>query len=413
MQKHEYFEELTALARIGQLSPEEHFELIDHLKACDSCRQAGDDFAVILDQLPAVEDDIRDDGLDRLQTDSYRSRFLRTAQSAGVQFTPQALDPKRRSPFRIPRLAYAFAPALAAVIVAVAVINPGILDRVRGLRSHRQDTKQVANAAVTPNPPAVQVAPSPAALMPDPAVAAMQVKYENAEREVGKLRSQLSQAIKAGEISTNQQAQSRQLVADLQARLEEQEQSLAKMASDLERIRTDRDQATAAMVADAVQVQDLREQLRARDAAVDQDRQLSAAAKDVRAMMGARNLHIIDVFDSDGRGQSRKSFGRVFYVEGKSLIFYAFDLAEKGPGSSKVSFVAWGHREASKAVAKNLGVFYIDDHAQKRWVLKVDDPEKLRAIDSLFVTVERFGGADHPTGQKLLYAYLGNQANHP
>src|SRR5215471_8230867 len=100
MQKHEHFEELFALARIGQLSPEEHFELIHHLKACDSCRRAGDDFAVILDQLPAVDDDILEDSLDRLQTDSYRSRFLRTAQSAGVRFTPEALNPKRRRSFR-------------------------------------------------------------------------------------------------------------------------------------------------------------------------------------------------------------------------------------------------------------------------------------------------------------------------
>lgn len=137
-----------------------------------------------------------------------------------------------------------------------------------------------------------------------------------------------------------------------------------------------------------------------------------AASQDVRQMMGARNLHIIDVFDADGH-ESRKSFGRVFYVEGKSLIFYAFDLTQKSSRGAKVSFQAWGQREAVKNIAKNLGVFYIDDHDQSRWVLKVDDPNKLASIDSVFVTVEAFGGADRPTGQKLLYAYLGSPANHP
>ena len=407
MQKHEYFEELSALARIGQLSPEEHFELILHLKACDSCRRAGDDFGVILDQLPAVDSDISGDIVDRLQTDSYRYRFVRTAQSAGVRFIPEALNPKRRSLFHIPRLAYALTPVLAAVVMVAVLIHPGALNGVRGLLRG----EQAANVAPTPVTPG-QV-PSPTTQTPDSAVKALQAKYENAEREVGRLRIELARALKASEISTNQQKQSMQLVAELQGRLQEQEQSLASMSADLDSLRAEKDQTTLALVDDSTRIQELNEQLRVRKAAAEEDRQLSSAAKDVRAMMGARNLHIIDVFDADGRGRSRKSFGRVFYVEGKSLIFYAFDFAEKGPGNTKVSFQAWGQREASKDVARNLGVFYIDDHAQKRWVLKVDDPEKLRAIDSLFVTVERFGGADRPSGQKLLYAYLGSQANHP
>ena len=60
-----------------------------------------------------------------------------------------------------------------------------------------------------------------------------------------------------------------------------------------------------------------------------------------------------------------------------------------------------------------MGVFYVDDNVQRRWVLKVDDPEKLKGVNALFVTVEPLGGADRPTGKKLLYAYLGTQANHP
>src|SRR5216684_3234833 len=136
MQAHEYFEELGALARIGQLSPEEHSELIEHLKACDNCRRAGDDFAVILDRLPLVDSEVATDNLDRLQTDSYRSRFLRKAQSTGVAFTPEALDPRRARAPRILRLTYIFAPAAAAALVAVVVVfNPGGLSAVSGLFS--------------------------------------------------------------------------------------------------------------------------------------------------------------------------------------------------------------------------------------------------------------------------------------
>jgi hypothetical protein len=66
--------------------------------------------------------------------------------------------------------------------------------------------------------------------------------------------------------------------------------------------------------------------VRLQTASLDQDRQLLSAGHDITDLMGARNLHIINVHDADGSGQDRKSFGRVFCTEGKSLIFYAFDL---------------------------------------------------------------------------------------
>jgi hypothetical protein len=145
---------------------------------------------------------------------------------------------------------------------------------------------------------------------------------------------------------------------------------------------------------------------------VERERQLTAAARDVRELMGARNLHIIDVADLDGQGKSKKSFGRVFYTEGKSLIFYAFDLSQKG-SVSKVSFQAWGQSQSTSSRFKNLGVFYVDDQVQKRWVLRVDNPELLKSVELVFVTVEPSPGRDKPSGQKLLYAFLGTQANHP
>jgi hypothetical protein len=131
--------------------------------------------------------------------------------------------------------------------------------------------------------------------------------------------------------------------------------------------------------------------------------------------MGARNLHIIDVHDADGSGNDRKSFGRVFYTEGKSLIFYAFDLDDKKVTNAKYTFEAWGERLGQPASVKSLGVLYVDDKDQKRWVLKVDDPRQLAQIDSVFVTLEPHGGDDEkgPRGHKILYAFLSGQANHP
>ena len=56
---------------------------------------------------------------------------------------------------------------------------------------------------------------------------------------------------------------------------------------------------------------------------------------------------------------------------------------------------------------------YSDDKAQKRWVLKVSDPEQLTEIDSVFVTLEPQDGGEKAKGKKILYAFLGGKANHP
>lgn len=138
-----------------------------------------------------------------------------------------------------------------------------------------------------------------------------------------------------------------------------------------------------------------------------------AVSKDVRQLMGARNLHIMDVHDVGGGGQAAKAFGRVFYAEGQSLIFYAFDLPSGKLSPAKYSFQGWGQREAKSQSARNLGTFEVDDHEQGRWVLKVNNPALLAGIDSVFVTAELLDDAKTPRGKKLLYAYLVGQPNHP
>jgi hypothetical protein len=55
-----------------------------------------------------------------------------------------------------------------------------------------------------------------------------------------------------------------------------------------------------------------------------------------------------------------------------------------------------------------------NDQHQKTWVLKVTDPRQLAGIDSIFVTLEpREGVGEKPRGKRILYAFLGGQANHP
>jgi hypothetical protein len=58
----------------------------------------------------------------------------------------------------------------------------------------------------------------------------------------------------------------------------------------------------------------------------------------------ARNLHIIDVHDRDGNGKNQRAFGRIFYTEGKPLIFHTYDLADTRKLDAKVSFYVGGER---------------------------------------------------------------------
>ena len=63
---------------------------------------------------------------------------------------------------------------------------------------------------------------------------------------------------------------------------------------------------------------------------------------------------------------------------------------------------------------KQLGIFHNEDVNEGRWMLTFDDPRVLAQINSVFVTVEDDKrNVTHPQGKKILFAFLGNKANHP
>ncbi len=417
MQKHEQFEELAALAAIGQLSVEEHGELLEHLRGCAACRCTSDQFNFILDELPLPDPSASDRDLQQLQGASYRQRFLERASAEGVRFTPEARGEKKRwvatSFFRNWRpYALGVASAVAVMVVVSAVVLPKVPSRSAVSQVTASNSEPAVGTLARADTPASS---DSSGRMSDPAsvtIAHLQQASVDAEKRLDFLRRELARA----------QANYQQLLQDserwkdqagqLQSKSQENEQQLGQARSQVEKLSKDNDQLTAGLVAQQFRVTELSEEVENQKVAVEREQQLTAAASDVRELMGARNLHIIDVADLDGQGKSKKSFGRVFYTEGRSLIFYAFDLSQKG-SASKVSFQAWGQNQSASSNVKNLGVFHVDDQVQKRWVLRVDNPELLKSVESVFVTVEPSPGRDKPSGQKLLYAYLGTQANHP
>jgi hypothetical protein len=414
MQMHEHFEELCALAAIGQLSSDEHEELLAHLRACDRCKRIEDDFALILDQLPAVNPPYVSGDTEELLSESLRQKFLERAVAEGVRFTDEVIRPQRKFSLRVsgwrsqyPRL------AIAALVLSTVVVGSAALFiwNVNILGTHNPlPGSQMARTEIEPSK-----STDPRTGIPEQKLAAAprtEPHNDDSERKFKFLQQQLVQAIEEKKHVQTELERVNQQLASLEAHSTKNEQSLSEANSKVEQLRNDEALAVATVLERENKIKELSIEMTAQASAAERERQLSLAANDVRELMAARNLHIIDVYDFDGRGKRDKSFGRVFYTEGKSLIFYAFDLAQKGPASN-VSFQAWGQREGAGTLTRNLGVFHIDDGMQKRWVLRVDDPKLLSSIDSVFVTVEPAPGRDKPSGKKLLYAYLGTQANHP
>ena len=79
---------------------------------------------------------------------------------------------------------------------------------------------------------------------------------------------------------------------------------------------------------------------------------------------------------------------------------------------AKKTFQVWGEQEGKPGSLRSLGFLNVDNKTQQRWALKTNDAAAFKNINSLFVTVEPQGGAKTPSGQRLLFAYLG-EANHP
>jgi hypothetical protein len=192
-----------------------------------------------------------------------------------------------------------------------------------------------------------------------------------------------------------------------------QEKLLADTRAEVEGSKKARASDQASIVADEIRINELSDQLKTAKANTNNmQRQLATAGGDVPNLMGARQLHVVDVRDSGPDGKPGKAFGRIFLTEGKSLVFYAFDLNDPVRNGTKKTYQVWGQTEGRAGSMRSLGFLKVDNKTQQRWVLKSNDTATFKEINSLFVTVEPQGGAKTPSGQRLLFAYLG-EANHP
>ena len=413
MSEHDRFEELASLAAIGELTPEEHEEFLQHKQTCSQCREIVGGTSSLATAAflagappedPAVEND----------------RHRRAREAVALRL-PTAVPVLRSRSQRW---------LVAAGVAAAFVLGIGLGTVVAGHKERRGGSPKVSTDSVTgsvvqppSHVPSVQVPPTqiPSTQRGDEThfeveVADLQKQIDQTRGENGALRDKLSV--------------SDQHAAELEARLDGVEQQynaeaqeVIQARNELNTARGEVTQAKELVSTSQASIDSLQYKLADREArlievtaSVEREREMLSAGREIRDIMGARDLHIVDVIDRDGKGRPRKALGRAFYTQGKSLIFYAFDLPTKNTSDGKFVYAAWGNNSnnLNGKGAHSLGIFYNDDQTQHRWAMKFDDPKTLEEIDTVFVTLEPAGHPfKAPTGKPILEAYFGTPPNHP
>jgi len=424
---HERFGELSALAIIGQVSPEEYGELREHLESCALCRKEHEALSrILLAELPLAHEE-KDSDLDTWAAERQAETSPRNPAGGKILLGDYPLKHAGRISSWWTKFAGMQAPsvyAYAAIFLlfvtvgalTIRVAKESNLERMRsaevarlneeivGLRNQMHDPGAQKYLPASPSIPAITKGDETSGAAP---------KYSRLLARSLELETQLRTATEEIAILKQEAGSGVDQERQLSARLAETEDTLDKLTTELKIVRESHSQDGAIIARQQSQLIDAEEKLTAATSSMDRDRRLLVADRDIRDLMGARNLRIIDVFDVDGKGKTRKPFGRVFFTEGKSLIFYAFDLGNNQPGLQAAAYQAWGSEGSFEHGVRSLGIFYHDDQKANRWVLKFDDPDTLTEIDSVFVTTEPAGGSKKPTGGRLLAAYVKASLNHP
>jgi hypothetical protein len=403
MSDHSHFEELAALEASGFLSREELIALREHAKDCAECRETEEEFRTLVRSgLPQTMRPVREffDKLSTRPDPDIRSRFLQLARREGIQLSSDVEGPESH-PRRQLNLLVAAATGLIVLIVAVTFLGTYWASRESIQSKQQVEQLKRENSELTSS------------------ISQLNTSHTADQRELEKLRAQLGTTAasvenlrRSGEQANDEAARSSNQNVQLQDESRNQEKLLAEAKDEAARINQLHVNDEAALAQEQLRIADLSNRLRVASATLDLERRLAAEGKDVRELMASRELHVIDVRDTDPNGNPGKAFGRVFVTEGKSLTFYGFDLNEDGALNAKSSFQVWAVPEGSKNSPRSLGLLRQDAKAQGRWVLSVENPELVKEINSVYVTVEPVAGGKQPSGQKMLYAYLG-QSNHP
>jgi len=419
----EEFAELCALSTSGELSAEERTVLDEHITGCAPC-------AALLKEYTSLATV----GMAKLAAErdqDFETSFGYNEAKAEERFIAafRVAQPTWRSKLRSHAGLSSISgnrkqikrPALWTGIAAALVVCIGgsyEIGRRTTTTPLQANTAKVAPPAAFDAEKARLNAELATALS---SLSAVSAKYEDSDRHVDELLNtrtslltQIDSLTQKDRLDSASLASVTQQRDGLQQQLNDTTAQLTLARDDYTRAQQDRQGTLFRVATLETEVKDLHTELAATSSSAGSDEKFLAADRDIRELMGARQLYIADVFDVQDNGERSKPFGRVFYTKGKSLIFYAFDL-QKQPGYREAkTFQAWGKPDSASGKPISIGIFYEDSEQNQRWVVKSDNPDVLAQINSVFVTVEPHGGSQKPTGKPFLEAYLHSlPPNHP
>jgi peptidoglycan hydrolase CwlO-like protein len=436
---HDEFLELCAVSTSGELTEEEQKRLQEHLAVCSSCREALRQYQSVVDQaipsIAAIEESENEEPqrvehdpswsqdraekalFDRLAREQKRSPNRADNANSPSDFPHRIFPTPSESTWRHVWMLYA-----AGILLFVAL---SFFAYRIGMRRGTDIAQAVPPQPSTPLPvqPSLEEQLSDAGhehevaraeiVHRDRMIAELRRQLERQSAEINEMKAsqaRLEKDLQAGDASRQDLIQQRTELAEKLDTAQTNSQSLQEKMGTL--TQQSADDANRLKASEA-KVNDLTHQLQQRETDLEQQDELLAHDRDIRELMGARDLYIAEVYDVAGTGETKKPYGRVFYTRGKSLIFYAYDLDQQTELKRASAFQAWGRRGPDRQQSVNLGIFYEDNASRKRWILECDDPKTLAQIDAVFVTVEPNGGSHKPSSKPLLFAYLKVNPNHP
>lgn len=449
--RHRRFEDMCVHAMTGQLGGAQMCELDEHIANCERCRAYFKSIAkVSVQMMPLLADDhaperkltppagMRERFLARLAAQPMDGANGKSARpmsiaDAAIQERPNFRLIVEENPRRPQSPKAILSPSLwrpVAIGVACVIVVAGAY--YAGMRRTVQPPPQVT--MVHPNAPTPI---SPTSTSPVPTKPTEPDRVSQLERQKSELETKLAAAKQ--ELATEQgerESLNNELAATKEKLAALTQQTANRTTRETQQVAQQTNEQVSALQADVsrlsqrlaeseikfgIQKQenhDLSSRLTLTEADLQRERDLKSAKSEMGELAASRNLHIVDVYDADRNGKRQRSFGRVFYIEGQSLVFYAYDLDDPGQFRANVVFHVWGGKtglkNGVKEVTHSLGILHKDDSGQNRWAMNFDDPHVLSQINSVFVTAEAASkNYDQPHGKKVLFAYFGNPANHP
>jgi len=431
---HDEFLELCALSTSGELTEEEQTKLDEHLLVCATCREAIKQYeSLVAHAVPAIAAEQTPEDVDPgpgWSQQRAEARFVnRLAEEEDREKKTTISEPGNESSGES-RLAIPFAGGstwrnvwtmyAAGILLAIAL---GVSVYQVGIRRGVDTAKATLPTPIVQDLTPLEAQVSDAAH--DREIALAQVAQR--DRQIADLRKQMEK--QSAELAQTKAAQDQlaselrnsnagkddfaKRQAELEAKLAFAQGNVQTSQEKLDGLLKQSSDGQARVTELTASVNALTKELNDRNQALDQKDELLAKDRDIRELMGARDLHVAEVYDVARTGETQKPYGRVFFTEGKSLIFYAYDLDQEPEVKSASTFQAWGRRGPDWGHALPLGIFYQDNASKKRWVMKLDNPKTLAQIDAVFVTVEPHAGSHKPSGKPLLFAYLKSEPNHP